>query len=49
MIMTNAHNAIIQIIERKNLITILMGNAYAMLDTMMIEKINYAYSVIIVG
>ena len=47
--LVNALYAIILIIERKNLITILMGNAYAMLDTMTMEKINYAYSVIIVG
>ena len=39
----------LQIIVKQNLMEILMENAYAMMDTMMIKKINYASSALIFG
>ena len=47
--MTNAHNAIIQIIENKNLITILMVIVYAMMAIMIVVKIIYVNSALSFG
>ena len=48
-ILINVFNAMLQIIVKQNLMEILMENAYAMMDTMMIKKINYASSALIFG
>ena len=42
-------NAIVQIIEKKNLMEMHMENAFVILVIMMMAKIIYAYNAIIVG
>ena len=47
--MINALNAILQITVKKTLMEVIMVNAYVMMDTMMIVKINYASSALVFG
>ena len=47
--MINVFNVILRIIVKQNLMETFMGNAYVMMDIMMMDKIIYVSSALIFG